>query len=175
MPRLLRLLRIDRVGRLFVISILVVVGLEFATPPAGLARSHATPTPSPTPTPVADPAITRIVRQQFVQWQAGIINRSLYADQLLPQLTDAKISNTSHALGQLGALTDMVYLGRWLNPSFPPGARGYIYQMRCSSGNVYLWLALDAQGKIATIFFKNRLDVETITPSPSATPSPSGD
>jgi hypothetical protein len=39
--------------------------------------------------------------------------------------------------------------------------------MRCTSGNIYLWLALDAQGKIATILFKNRLDVETVTPAPS--------
>jgi hypothetical protein len=44
--------------------------------------------------------------------------------------------------------------------------------MRCVSGNIYLWLALDAEGKIATIFFKDRLDVETVTPAPS--PSPSG-
>ena len=42
--------------------------------------------------------------------------------------------------------------------------------MRCVEGNVYLWLALDAQGKIATIFFKNRFDVENVTPTPSATP-----
>jgi len=28
-------------------------------------------------------------------------------------------------------------VGRWINPNFPPGARGYIYQMRCTSGNVY--------------------------------------
>jgi hypothetical protein len=34
-----------------------------------------------------------------------------------------------------------------------------------------LWLAFDAQGKIATILFKNRLDVETVTPSPSPLPT----
>ena len=56
-------------------------------------------------------------------------------------------------------------MGRWINPDFPPARSGYIYQMRCTQGNVYLWLALDADGKIATIFFKNRLDVETVTPS----------
>ena len=86
---------------------------------------------------------------------------------MLRKLTDAKIADTSTALGQLGALTDVVYLGPWIAPDFPPGARGYVYQMRCTSGNIYLWLALDAQGKIATILFKNRLDVETVTPAPS--------
>lgn len=134
-------------------------------------RPHATPTPAPTPAPVADPAITRIARQQFVQWQAGTVNKSLYSDQVAAKLTDDMISSTSTRLGQLGALTDIVYLGRWINPDFPADTRGYIYQMRCSSGNVYLWLAIDAQGKIAWFTFKNRLDVENVTPSPSATPS----
>lgn len=132
-----------------------------------LSRPHATPTPSPTPAPIADPAITKLARQQFVSWQAGIINKNLYAERVLDKLTDAKISDTSTALAQLGALTDVVYLGPWISPDFPPGARGYAYQMRCTSGNIYLWLALDAEGKIATILFKNRLDVETVTPAPS--------
>jgi hypothetical protein len=133
------------------------------------ARPHPTPTPSPTP--VADPAITKLARQQFVQWQAGSINKSLYAPQLNGQLTDAKIGDTSQKLGQLGALTDTVYMGRWINPHFPPDMQGYIYQMRCVSGNVYLWMAIDGQGKIASFVFKNRFDVETVTPSPSATPT----
>ncbi|MBV9232619.1 MAG: hypothetical protein JO030_01140 [Candidatus Eremiobacteraeota bacterium] len=140
-----------------------------------LARPRATPTPAPTPTPVADPAIDKLVRAQFVQWQAGIVNKSLYAQQVLDKLSDATIAQTSKALAQLGALTEMVYLGPWIEPDFPPGARGYVYQMRCVSGNIYLWLALDPQGKIATILFKNRLDVETVTARPSppaASPNP---
>jgi hypothetical protein len=144
--------------------------VALALPVTGSARPHVTPSPSPSP--VADPAITKIVRQQFVQWQAGVVNKSLYATQVLPQLTDAKIGDTSHALAQLGALTDQAYVGRWINPDFPPGANGYIYQMRCTLGNVYLWLAIDAEGKIATIFFKNRLDVENVTPAPTTSPSP---
>jgi hypothetical protein len=142
-----------------------------AVPATGWSRPHATPSPSPSPSPIADPAITKIARQQFVQWQAGVVNKSLYAPQVLPQLTDAKISDTSNQLAQLGALTTFVYIGRWINPDFPSGTNGYIYQMRCVSGNVYLWLAINSDGKIATVFFKNRLDVETVTPSPSATPT----
>jgi hypothetical protein len=130
-------------------------------------RSHATPTPSPTVAPVADPAITKVARQQFVDWQAGVVKKDLYADKTAVQLTDAKIADTSSKLGQLGALTDTVYIGPWVNPDAPPTVRGYIYQMRCVSGNVYLWMAMDDQGKIASLFFKDRLDVETITPAPS--------
>jgi hypothetical protein len=147
----------------------IVISLLFAASMAtGAARSHATPTPSPTP--VADPAMTKLATQQFVAWQAGIINKHLYADQVLAKLTDERIADTSRALGQLGALTDAVFIGPWADPSFPAGARGYIYQMRCVEGNVYLWLAIDATGKIATIFFHNRLDVETVTASPSPPP-----
>jgi hypothetical protein len=137
----------------------------FAMP--GLSRPRATPTPLPTPTPIADPAITKVARQQFVAWQAGTVNKSLYAPQVLGKLSDTKIAETSAALAQLGALIDVAYLGRWISADFPTGAHGYAYQMRCTSGNIYLWLAFDAQGKIATILFKNRLDVETVTPAPS--------
>jgi hypothetical protein len=151
------------------IALVALFGALAAPAPA---RPRATPTPSPTPTPVADPAMTKLATQQFVQWQAGVINKSLYAQQVLDKLNDAKISDTSHALGQLGALTQVVFIGPWIDPSFPPGARGYIYQMRCADGNIYLWLALDPAGKIATIFFKNRLDVETVTAPPSSTPQP---
>jgi hypothetical protein len=138
-----------------------------ATSVQSAARTHAMPTPSPTPAPVADPQITKLAKQQFVAWQAGVVNQHLYAQQVLDKLTDAKIADTSRALGQLGPLDDVVYVGPWFDESFPAGARGYIFQMRCLSGNIYLWLALDPQGKIATIFFKNRLDTETVTPAPS--------
>lgn len=168
MPRWLRFLRIDRVLKLAVALAALAAAVFFSVPAASWGRSHATPSPSPTP--VADPAITKVARQQFVQWQAGIVNKSLYATSVLPRLTDAKISDTSHGLAQLGALTDTVFIGGWINPNFPPAVHGYIYQMRCVEGNVYLWIALDADGKIVTIFFRNRLDVENVTPAPSPTP-----
>lgn len=138
-------------------------------PAAGIARPHATP--APTPTPVEDPAITKVARQQFVQWQAGTVNKGLYAPEVIAKLTDAKIGDTAGKLGQLGALTSMVYVGRWINPDMPT-LSGYIYQMRCVEGNVYLWLALQPDGKIASIIFKDRLDVENVTPAPSPTPTP---
>ncbi len=155
----------------YVLPAAAIAALLIAASPPGWARPHATPTPSPTAAPSADPAITNIARHQFVAWQAGVVNKSLYAPQVVAKLTDDKVAQTSQVLAQLGALTDVVYMGRWINPDFPAGSSGYIYQMRCTQGNVYVWLALDADGKIATIFFKNRLDVETVTPTPSVSPS----
>lgn len=169
MPRSFRSLNISRAAFAAALTTLLLAAALLARPVPGGARPHA-PTPSPSPTPVADPAITQIARQQFVQWQAGDINRSLYAPQVLPKLTDEKIAQTAQSLGQLGALLDMVYIGRWLNPDLP-NLSGYIYQMRCASGNVYLWLALTPDGKIASILFKNRLDVENVTPAPSTSPA----
>lgn len=164
-----RTMRLPRVLAAIGTASVFAVMLFAALVSTGAARPH--PTPSPSPTPIADPAITQLARQQFVAWQAGTVNQHLYSAQVLDKLTEAKITETSRGLGQLGALTGTVFIGPWLDPSFPPGAHGYIYQMLCIDGNVYLWLALDAQGKIATIFFRNRLDAETVTPTPSPLPS----
>jgi hypothetical protein len=128
--------------------------------PAAAAR--ATPTPAPTPAPVADPAVTRIARQQFVAWQAGSINKGLYAPEVVPKLTDAKIADVSRVLGALGPLTGTVYVGPFSATDIPADAHAYIYQMQCADGNIYLWMILDGKGKIATIFFKDKLDVETV-------------
>jgi hypothetical protein len=153
-------------------ALLLLAALVVAVPAMSSARAHPTPTPEPTPVAVADPAVTKLVRQQFVLWQAGQINKSLYDQQVLDKLTDEKLAQTSKALAELGPLTDSVYMGPWLSADFPPGAKGYLYHMLCSDGAIYFWIALDPQGKIATILFKNRLDIETVTPSP-ATPPPS--
>ncbi|MBV8116955.1 MAG: hypothetical protein JOZ01_03195 [Candidatus Eremiobacteraeota bacterium] len=155
-------------------NLVLVLALAAGTVPAG-ARPSATPTPAPTATPVADPVVTKIARQQFVAWQAGSINKSLYAPQVVPKLTDAKVNDVAHALSGLGPLVDTAFIGPFSAADIPPDARGYIYQMRCTDGNVYLWMIIDGSGKIATIFFRNTLDVDTIerpgTPAP-ASPRP---
>jgi len=152
-------------------ALLLLAALVVAVPAMSSARPHPTPTPEPTPVAIADPAVTKLVRQQFVLWQAGQINKSLYDQQVLDKLTDDKLTQTSKALAELGPLTDAVYMGPWLSADFPPGAKGYLYHMLCSEGAIYFWIALDPQGKIATVLFKKRLDIETVTPSP-ATPPP---
>ena len=139
--------------------------------PAAAAHARATPTPAPTPTPVADPAVTKIVRQQFVAWQAASINKSLYAPTVVPKLTDAKVADVAQKLAALGPLTETVYIGPFSAADIPPDAHAYIYQMHCTDGSIYLWMIIDADGKIATIFFKDKLDVETVerpgTPAPA--------
>ena len=139
--------------------------------PAG-ARPSSTPTPAPTPAPVADPTVTKVARQQFVAWQAGSINKRLYAAEVIPKLTDDKINDVARALSALGPLTDTTFVGPFSAADIPEGAQGYIYQMHCLEGNIYMWMILDADGKIATVFFKDKLDVETIE-RPASEPPPS--
>lgn len=150
---------------------LVLVGIALTlSGPAGAAR--ATPTPAPTPAPVADPAVTKTVRQQFVAWQAASLNKSLYAPEVLPKLTDAKVADVSAKLAALGPLTETVYIGPFSATDIPAGAHGYIYQMRCPNGSVYLWMIVAPTGKIASIYFTDKLDIETITRPGTPAPAP---
>jgi len=116
------------------------------------------------------------VRQQFVALQSGTINKTLYSPGLRGKLTDAMINDLSQKLAVLGPLTDTVYIGPFYTNDIPADAHGYIYQMMCREGNVYLLTIIDAQGKIATIYFKDKLTTETIevpaggAPSPQASP-----
>jgi hypothetical protein len=157
------------------IAAAVVVALCLGTllaPRAAARPAPATATPSPSPSPVADPAITKLVRQQFVAWQSGSINKSLYSDKIQAQLNDAKINDVSQKLAALGALESMVYIGPFVSSDSPPDAHGYIYQMLCREANVYVFTIVDPQGKIATIYFKDRLVTETVEVPATAAPSP---
>jgi hypothetical protein len=147
-----------------------VCTVALLAPASARPKPAMTPTPSPSPTPIADPAVTKLVRQQFVAWQAGSVNKSLYSDKIQAQLSDAKISDVSQKLASLGALESTVYIGPYLANDIPPDAHGYIYQMQCREGNVYLLTILDPQGKIATIFFRDKLVTETV--EVPATPTP---
>jgi hypothetical protein len=139
-------------------------------PPTAVAKGTPSPSPSPTVPPVADPAVTKVARQQFVAWQAGAVDRNLYAPELAAKMTDDKIADVSRHIGPLGALLNTTYIGPFVGADFPSGARGYIYQMLCSNGNVYEWMVIGADGKLATIYFRDTLtteDVEAPAPSPT--------
>jgi len=157
----------------FLLAVCAVVAIG-GSPAA--ARSHAAPTPSPSPSPppVADPAVTKIARQQFVAWQAGTLDHRLYVPELVAKLTPDKVDDVSRRLGGLGFLVDTAYIGPFVAPDLPTGSHGYIYQMICSAGKVYLWLVLDDQNKVATIFFRDKFTTETVevpgSPEPSPTP-----
>jgi len=154
-------------------AIALVAASLLVAVPAGARPAPPTPTPSPSPPPPADPAMTKIARQQFLAWQIGSLDLKLYDARLLPALTDAKVADTSKHLAPLGALTDTVWIGPFAGPDFPSDARGFIYQMICSNGKVYEFLVVTGEGKIATMFFRDTLTTEDLTgPAPSPSHSP---
>ena len=145
-------------SRLFVTSLLAAALL--CVPAVALARGHAvaSPTPAATPTPPPEnPAITRIARREFVAWQAGIVDRAHYAAVTQSKLTPAKIAATSKALGSLGPLTAVAWLGYLGIEDGPKGVTGYIYRMRCANATVFEELTIDPDGKIDGIMFRDKL------------------
>lgn len=153
-------------------AVALVALLALALAPT-VAPARPAPTPAPTATPVADPAVTKIARQQFLAWQIGSIDKSLYSPQVVTKLTDAKVADVSAHVAPLGALLSVVYVGPFIGYDVPTDARGYIYKMVCANGTLYQWMIIDAQGKIATIFFRDTLTTETISEPGTVTPSPS--
>jgi hypothetical protein len=163
---------LSRINRSLVV--LAAAAFAFALP-LGASSRPAAPTPSPSPTvaPVADPAITKLARQQFLAWQIGTLDKSLYDAQLLPQLTDVKVADTSKHIAPLGALTGLVFIGSFAGEDFPPDAHGYIYQMICSNGKIYQWMVVTGNGKIATMYFRDTMTTEDITaPTNAGSPPP---
>lgn len=147
---------------------LLAAALLFAGP-AG-ARPAPTPSPSPTVPPVADPAITKLARQQFVAWQIGTIDKSLYSPELLAKATDEKIADVSRHIAPLGALISMNYIAPFSGEDFPPDAKGYIYQMICSNGKIYEEIVLTG-GKIGYLYFRDTLTTEDVTTQGGAAPA----
>ena len=129
--------------------------------PAG-ARPKSTPTPSPTAAPVADPAITKLARQQFLAWQIGTIDKTLYSPDLLAKATDEKIADVSRHIAPLGALisTRTTSLRSPARTS-RTDAKGYIYQMNCSNGKIFEEIVLTG-GKIGYLYFRDTLTTEDV-------------
>lgn len=125
------------------------------------ARPHATPTPSPTPVPPADPAVTALVRREFVLRQAGQVDRSILNPQFRANLTSQQIQQLSTDLGPLGALTGTQYLGPVDVSGLPPGAHAYLYRMVCTNGSIFDQIFVDAHGKIAGEQFRDTLATPT--------------
>jgi hypothetical protein len=133
-------------------------GAALLTPPVNARPAAATPLPSPfpTPTPVEDPAVTAVAKREFVAWQAGVVKRTQYTAAMQIRLTDALISQTSRALGTLGALESLQFVGPVEVDDAPPTSSSYMYKVNCANGSVYMQFALMTDGKIAGMLFQDK-------------------
>lgn len=148
------------IKRVFVILAILAIAPAFALP--ALARhAPATSTPAPTPKPVENPAITKIARQQFVAWQAGVVNPKLYSDDMQAKMLPSTLADTSRNIGALGALISTEFEGPVLVDDAPATSNSYLYQMTCANGSVFMQFALLPDGKIAGMLFSNHQPDET--------------
>jgi hypothetical protein len=146
-------------SRSFVISVALAV-LTLLAPAGALARGHSTPTPAPTATPSPppeDPKITIIARREFVDWQAGVVDKSHYAPETQAKLSPDKVADTSKALSELGALKQIEWYGPLGIADGPPGVKGYLYHMICANASVYEELTIGPDGLIDGIVFRDKL------------------
>ena len=123
-----------------------------------LAKPHPTPTPAVTPSPPPeDPAVTKVVRREFVSWQSGGVDLTRYSDEAKKQITPDKIATTSKNLSLLGALQRVEYIEPVAFDNQPEGTRAFLYRMDCDNGVVYEQLVLDGAGKVTGIVFRDKM------------------
>lgn len=146
--------------RLNRLAVLIALAAGIAMCAAGPSRAQdtqaapsATPTnpPLPSPSPAPDqPKMHKFAVQQFLAWQQGEVDRSLYSDTVNDELTDEVLDNATKTLAHLGALQQVTFRG--LSKSHQ--ATFYVYKMTCERGSVDMDFAMDPDGKVAVIFFE---------------------
>lgn len=106
------------------------------------------PLPSPKPAP-DDPKIHKLAVQQFLAWQQGSVDRTLYSDDVNAQLSDQILDTAEKSLAAMGGLQRTVFRGI----SRAKGVDVFVYHMTCENASVDMDFALQPDGKIALIFF----------------------
>lgn len=122
-----------------------------AAPSAPPAAAAPTPPVLPSPVPGADdPHRHKLAVSQFLAWQSGTVDRTLFTDEINSQLSDESLDRGTRALANMGALQSAAFLGT----SKTHGFNVFVYKMTCEHGSVNMDFALDPSGKISLIFFE---------------------
>lgn len=117
--------------------------------PAAATPVPPPPLPSPRPGP-DDPKRHKLAVQQFLAWQQGQVDRSLYGDEINGELNDEVMDQATRTLANMGALQSATFLGT----AHAKGVDVFVYKMTCEHGSVNMDFALDPDGKIGLIFFE---------------------
>jgi hypothetical protein len=141
----------------FLAAVAIALALLVAAPAMARPSPTSSPSPFPTATPVEDPAVTAVAKREFVAWQAGVVKRTSYTPAMQLKLTDDLIGQTARALGTLGALQSMQFLGPVDVDDAPPNSQSYMYKVNCANGSVYMQFALTPEGKVAGMLFQDKL------------------
>jgi len=139
---------------LFVVLMIAAMGMSLpvVTSAQSVAAEPTEPPPAvPSPKPAPEtPSITKLAIQQFLAWQSGVVDRTLYSQSVTDALTDDVLTRGTATLARLGGLQKATFRGI----SHAKGATFYVYHMACEYGSVEMEFALDPAGKIALIFFE---------------------
>ncbi|HET6894168.1 MAG TPA: hypothetical protein VFH72_02200 [Candidatus Baltobacteraceae bacterium] len=129
------------------------VAAQAQQPPPSPAPSAEVASPPPLPSPKPgpdDPARHKLAVQQFLAWQSGVVDRTLYGDEVNTELSDEVLDQATKTLANMGALQSAVFVGT----ARAKGLSIYVYKMTCEHGSVNMDFALQPDGKIALIFFE---------------------
>jgi hypothetical protein len=147
------------------IALVALTALAGAGGAPALAQP-ASPPASAMPAPTADaanppenPLITARVRQEFLAWQGGRINRSTYSPDAGGTYIDAYVSIVSPSLAIGGVQTV-----RYQTASLLLGDIVYRYEITGPSGAVSVLYSLDSRGKTDGIVFTPEIFREPATP-----------
>lgn len=150
-------MRFIRFGLVFTAAVLAA-GL--AAPMAQAQQTGASPAAAPTAVPAPalpsprpgpdNPQRHKLAVQQFLAWQQGQVDRTLYGNAVNEELSDEVLDQATRTLANMGALQSAVFLGT----SRARGVDVFVYKMTCEHGAVNMDFALAPDGKIALIFFE---------------------
>lgn len=136
------------------LTAIAVSGVPVHAQDAGTpAPAAATPAPPPLPSPKPgpdDPKRHKLAVQQFLAWQQGAVDRTLYGEEVNAELNDEVLDQGTRTLANMGALQSAVFQGT----AHAKGVDVYVYKMTCEHGSVNMDFALAPDGKIALIFFE---------------------
>ncbi|HET9096474.1 MAG TPA: hypothetical protein VFN37_07415 [Candidatus Baltobacteraceae bacterium] len=134
----------------FGLSAGIVRAQQAAPAPGGSAAPAAAPTlPPPQPGP-DDPRRHKFAVQQFLAWQQGAVDRTVFTDQVNGELSDEVLNQGTQTLANMGGLQSVAFVGT----SHAKAGDVYVYKVTCEHGSVNMDFALTPDGKISLIFFE---------------------
>jgi hypothetical protein len=107
------------------------------------------PDPAQTALPGEDPAITAVVRTEYLAWQQGTIERSHYTPAASAEFKDALVAQVATELTAFGTPSAFIFRGK----TQPSGGTIYAYLITCPNSDVWMTIGIDAAGKIEGIAF----------------------
>jgi hypothetical protein len=97
-----------------------------------------------------DKAMTSRLKDEFLAWQHGKIDRTHYTSQVNAALTDSAVAQLGTQLASLGDVKSTTFVSK----TQVSGYDVYVYDVECAKGTIRMTVSIDANDLIGGIFFK---------------------